>query len=57
MFRQLKARPRAARAAQPLPGWFARRRRDRRAASAVLSGIPSGVVVPEPARRELSQPA
>ena len=43
---------------EPLPGWLARRVRDRPAAAGVLAGIPSGAVMPgrDPAR-DLSQSA
>ena len=45
MFDQLKREGQAAaRAMEPLPGWFARRRRDLRPASEVLAGIPAGAV-------------
>ena len=48
MFEQLKrddAGGAARRALEPLPGWFARRRRDLPPASGVLAGIPSGAVI------------
>jgi glycosyltransferase involved in cell wall biosynthesis len=52
-------RPFAPRAIEPLPGFFARRRRDLPAASEVLRRIPAGAVAspPQEARREWSQPA
>jgi glycosyltransferase involved in cell wall biosynthesis len=46
MFEQLLREP-APRAMEPLPGWFARRRRDRPAAREVLASLPSGAVVAE----------
>ena len=45
MFDRLsKEPPSAARTMDPLPGWFARRRRDLPPAEAVLAGLPSGPV-------------
>lgn len=46
MFDQLR-REEATRRMEPLPGWFARRRRNVPASSAVLAALPSGAVVPE----------
>ncbi len=46
MFDQLKRSGPASRGVEPLPGWFARRRRDIPPASQVLAEIPSGAVVP-----------
>jgi glycosyltransferase involved in cell wall biosynthesis len=46
MFERLQREP-AARAMEPLPGWFARRRRDVPAAADVLASLPAGAVVPE----------
>jgi glycosyltransferase involved in cell wall biosynthesis len=47
-----------AHAIDPLPGWFARRRRDVPAAAEVLARIPSGAVIPgREAERGLSQSA
>ena len=46
MFAQLKRAP-PERAMDPLPGWFARRRRDLPPATHVLATLPSGAVVPE----------
>jgi hypothetical protein len=46
MFEQLRREP-APRAIEPLPGWFARRRRDRPAAREVLASLPSGAVAAE----------
>jgi glycosyltransferase involved in cell wall biosynthesis len=52
MFRQLDRGP-AGPALEPLPGWFARRRRDIPPATDVLSRLPSGAVAPESdARRD-----
>jgi glycosyltransferase involved in cell wall biosynthesis len=44
---------------EPLPGWFARRRRNLAPASDILGGIPSGAVLPNrgPANRMLSESA
>ncbi len=50
MFDRLKREGQAARRIEPLPGWFARRRRDLPPAGEVLAGIPSGAVVPAPNR-------
>ena len=48
----------AGRAIEPLPGWFARRRRDLPPASGVLAGIPAGAVnAGREASRDLSQSA
>jgi glycosyltransferase involved in cell wall biosynthesis len=46
MFDHLK-REQSARTMEPLPGWFARRRRDRGASSAILARLPAGAVVPD----------
>ena len=46
MFEQL-GREQTTRTMEPLPGWFARRRRTLRASSEVLAGLPSGAVIPE----------
>jgi glycosyltransferase involved in cell wall biosynthesis len=52
MFRQLDRGP-AGPALEPLPGWFARRRREIPPATDVLSRLPSGAVMPESdARRD-----
>ena len=51
MFRQLD-RETAAAAPSPLPGWFARRRRDLPPAAEVLSRVPSGAVLPERLARQ-----
>jgi hypothetical protein len=43
---------------EPLPGWLARRRRDRAAAAELLARIPSGAVIPAAgAEGDLSQSA
>jgi glycosyltransferase involved in cell wall biosynthesis len=44
MFDRLKSDGRPARTMAPLPGWFARRRRNLPPASEVLAGIPAGAV-------------
>jgi glycosyltransferase involved in cell wall biosynthesis len=46
MFDRLKREGPPAGAMEPLPGWFAQRRRDIPPASEVLAGIPSGAVMP-----------
>ena len=46
MLARLQQAP-APRAIEPLPGWWARRRRDLPAAADVLAAIPSGAVVPQ----------
>jgi glycosyltransferase involved in cell wall biosynthesis len=51
MFRQLDGGTAAA-APAPLPGWFARRRRDLPPAAEVLSRVPSGAVLPERLARQ-----
>ncbi len=38
-------------AVEPLPGWFARRRRDQQAANAVVKGLPAGTVRPQERHR------
>ena len=48
MLDQLQRTP-ATRSIEPLPGWLARRRRDRPPAQDVLAQIPAGAVVPQPA--------
>ena len=54
MFRQLERGATAA-ALDPMPGWFARRRRELPPATEVLSGLPSGAVMPDQdARRDRS---
>lgn len=50
MFDRLKREGPPATAMEPLPGWFARRRRDIPPASEVLAGIPSGAAVPAGSR-------
>lgn len=57
MFDRLSREDRAgaARAMDPLPGWFARRRAGVPAAASVLAGIPAGAVVP--GRQHLSRSA
>ena len=59
MFDRLKRADAAARAPiEPLPGWLARRRRDQRAASEILAGIPAGAVVSDrEGDRDLSRSA
>ncbi len=61
MFDRLKREGQASsgpRGVEPLPGWLARRRRDRPAAAEVLARIPSGAVIPgSDAGRPLSQSA
>lgn len=47
MLQRLQAEP-SARTIEPLPGWFARRRRDLPPAADVLASLPSGAVVPQP---------
>ena len=47
MLQRLQAEP-AARMIEPLPGWFARRRRHLPPAADVLASLPSGAVVPQP---------
>jgi len=56
MFDELTRDDRA-RDIEPLPGWFARRRRDLPAASNVLARIPSGPAMPRRGSRTLSQSA
>jgi len=52
MFQQLDRGP-AGPALEPLPGWFARRRRELPPAADVLSRLPSGAVKPDAdARRD-----
>ena len=51
MFRQLERGPAAA-APDPLPGWFARRRRELPPAAEVLSQLPSGAVLPDRQARQ-----
>jgi hypothetical protein len=52
MFRQLERGPATAEP-EPLPGWFARRRRELPPANDVLSRLPSGAVMPDrEARRD-----
>jgi glycosyltransferase involved in cell wall biosynthesis len=46
MFDRLAREPQQGRAIEPLPGWFARRRRDLPPAREVLEGIPAGAVMP-----------
>lgn len=46
MFDRLKREGQPARAMEPLPGWFARRRRDIPPANDVLAGIPAGAATP-----------
>jgi hypothetical protein len=46
MFEQLRREPAPRRPVEPLPGWFARRRRDCPPASGVLARLPSGAVLP-----------
>jgi hypothetical protein len=50
MFARLSAEPAPA-AIEPLPGWFARRRREIRPASAVLAALPTGPSVARNGRR------
>ena len=52
----LLSRETSTRAMEPLPGWFARRTRDRRPAREVLAGLTSGAVAEarEPVRRDRS---
>ena len=50
MFRQLDRGP-AGPALEPLPGWFARRRRDIPPARDVVARLPSGAVMPEAGAR------
>ncbi len=45
MFARLQAEPAPARAMEPLPGWFARRRKDCRAAASVLADLPAGATI------------
>jgi len=45
MFRRLEAEPPRATGVEPLPGWFARRRRDLPPAADVLASIPAGPVL------------
>lgn len=51
MFDRLKRDGQAARVMEPLPGWFARRRRDVPPANEVLTGIPAGAVMPSGGER------
>jgi glycosyltransferase involved in cell wall biosynthesis len=51
MFDRLKREGDRGRPNEPLPGWFARRRRHLPAASEVLAGLPSGAVLPQAADR------
>ena len=51
MFRQLERGPAAA-TLDPLPGWFARRRRELPPATEVLSRLPAGAVLPERLARQ-----
>jgi hypothetical protein len=48
MLQRLQSAPPAQAAIEPLPGWWARRKKTLRPAAEILAGVPSGPAVPAP---------